>query len=59
VPEQSIVKILLLLDDVMGSSASLNEVAFKIRQKKLAKKIFGLVLVGSNDTKAFPVVRKA
>jgi len=46
VPEQSIVKILLLLDDVMGSSASLNEVAFKIRQKKLAKKIFGLVLVG-------------
>lgn len=38
---------ILLIDDAVGSGATLNEVAKKIKDKKLAKKVFGLAIAGS------------
>lgn len=37
----------LLIDDAVGSGSTLNQVAGKIKQKKIAKKITGLAIVGS------------
>ncbi len=46
---------ILLIDDAVGSGATLNETAGKIREKKLAKnKIYGLALTGS--IKGFDVI---
>jgi phosphoribosylpyrophosphate synthetase len=45
---------LLLIDDAVGSGATMNEVAGKIKQKEIAKKITGLAVVGS--FKGFDVV---
>lgn len=46
---------ILLIDDAVGSGATLNETARKIREKKLAKnKIYGLALTGS--FKGFDVI---
>jgi phosphoribosylpyrophosphate synthetase len=45
---------LLLIDDAVGSGATMNQVAGKIKQKGIAKKITGLAVVGS--FKGFDVV---
>jgi len=47
---------ILLIDDALGSGATLNEVAKKIKTEKGAKKIIGLALVGS--FKGFDVVNE-
>ncbi len=45
---------LLLIDDAVGSGATLNEVAQKIKDKKIAKNVWGLAFVGS--FKGFDVI---
>ncbi len=47
-------KHLLLLDDAVGSGSTLNQIAGKIKQKGIAKRITGLAIVGS--FKGFDVV---
>lgn len=46
----------LLIDDAVGSGATINESAEKLRQKKTAKKIFGLAITGSY--KGFEVIQE-
>lgn len=38
---------ILLIDDAVGSGATLNEIAKKIKDKKIAKKVVGLAITGS------------
>ncbi len=38
---------ILLIDDAVGSGATLNEIAKQIKKKKIAKKVIGLALTGS------------
>ena len=45
---------LLLIDDAVGSGSTMNQIAGKIKQKSIAKKITGLAVVGS--FKGFDVV---
>ncbi len=45
---------ILLIDDAVGSGATLNEIARQIKQKKIAKKIIGLAITGS--FKGFDVI---
>jgi len=40
-------KNILLIDDAVGSGSTLNQIAGKIKNKKLAEKIIGLAIVGS------------
>jgi hypothetical protein len=40
-------KHILLIDDAVGSGATLNQIALKIKNKKLTSKITGLAIVGS------------
>ncbi|MEO6219237.1 MAG: hypothetical protein ABIO81_02335 [Ginsengibacter sp.] len=47
-------KHLLLIDDAVGSGSTMNQIARKIKQKSIAKKITGLAIVGS--FKGFDVV---
>lgn len=47
-------KHLVLIDDAVGSGATLNQVAGKIKAKKIAQKITGLAIVGS--FKGFDVI---
>ncbi len=47
-------KNVLLLDDAVGSGASMNEVAKKLKDEGVAKKVFGLAIVGSY--KGFDVI---
>ncbi len=47
-------KNLLLIDDAVGSGSTLNQIAGKIKQKGIAKKVTGLAFVGS--FKGFDVV---
>ena len=47
----------LLVDDLVGSAATLNEVAKKMKQKGIAKTTEAISLVGV-DSKKFPVVKK-
>ena len=46
----------LLIDDAVGSGATLNETAKKIKEKGLAKKVIGLAFVGS--FKGFEVINE-
>jgi DNA-binding Lrp family transcriptional regulator len=47
-------KTVLLLDDAVGSGATLNQIAKKLLEKKVAKKVIGLAIVGS--FKGFDVI---
>ncbi|NJN42833.1 MAG: hypothetical protein HC811_11980 [Flammeovirgaceae bacterium] len=47
-------KHLLLIDDAVGSGSTLNQIAGKVKQKGIAKKVTGLAVVGS--FKGFDVV---
>ena len=49
-------KKILLIDDAVGSGATINEVAAKIREAYRPKKIFGYAIVGS--FKGFEVIRE-
>jgi len=40
-------KTVLLIDDAVGSGATLNEVAKQLKRKKIAKKVIGLAITGS------------
>ncbi len=44
----------LLIDDAVGSGSTLNQIAGKLKQKRIAKKVTGLAIVGS--FKGFDVV---
>lgn len=44
----------LILDDAIGSGATINEIALKLKQSKLAKEIIGLAVTGSY--KGFEVI---
>lgn len=44
------VKNVLLIDDAVGSGASINQIAQKIKERKMAKKVIGFAITGSlND----------
>lgn len=47
---------LLLIDDAVGSAATLNETAKKIKHMGIAKKVYGFAVVGS--LKGFEVIRE-
>gem|GEM_PF-3242496 len=47
---------ILLIDDAVGSGATINETAVKLKQKGLAKKISGLAITGS--FKGFDVIQE-
>jgi len=40
-------KNVLLVDDAVGSGATMNEVARQIKDKKIAKKVVGVAITGS------------
>jgi hypothetical protein len=46
----------LLIDDAVGSGATINETAAKLKLKKTAKKVFGLAITGS--FKGFDVIQE-
>lgn len=54
VDERGTFKNILLIDDAVGSGATLNETALQIKQKKIAKKVIGLSITGS--FKGFDVI---
>jgi predicted amidophosphoribosyltransferase len=47
-------KKVLMIDDAVGSGSTLNQIAGKLKQKQIAKKITGLAIVGS--FKGFDVI---
>jgi len=47
---------ILLIDDAVGSGATINETAAKLKKKRTAKKIFGLAITGS--FKGFDVIQE-
>jgi predicted amidophosphoribosyltransferase len=47
-------KNVLLIDDAVGSGSTLNQIAGKIKNKQLAKKVIGVAIVGS--FKGFDVI---
>ena len=51
-------KKILVVDDLVGSGATLNEIALKCKEKQIADEVYGLCLVGIN-TKKLMVVRTA
>jgi DNA-binding MarR family transcriptional regulator len=54
VPRQQAYEHVLIIDDAIGSGATINEIAIKIKDKKLANKITGLSITGSY--KGFEVI---
>jgi hypothetical protein len=54
IPELNIYNKILLIDDAVGSGATLNQIAKKIKDKKIAKHIDAIALVGS--FKGFDVI---
>jgi phosphoribosylpyrophosphate synthetase len=46
----------LLIDDAVGSGATINETAAKLKQKNTAKRVFGLAVTGS--FKGFDVIQE-
>jgi hypothetical protein len=56
VDDKRIYNKILLIDDAVGSGATINETACKIKMKKMAKEIFGFAVVGS--FKGFDVIQE-
>lgn len=56
VNENRVFKKVLLIDDAVGSGATLNETALKLKEKELAKKVIGLAITGS--FKGFDVIQE-
>jgi hypothetical protein len=54
VPLQKKYNKILIIDDAIGSGATINEIALKIKDKKIAKHIIGLAITGSY--KGFEVI---
>ena len=54
VRQQKCYKHVLIIDDAIGSGATINEIALKLKQKKVAIKITGLAITGS--FKGFDVI---
>lgn len=54
VPEQKAYKRILMIDDAVGSGATMNEIALRLKEKKLAAVIIGLAITGSY--KGFEVI---
>jgi predicted amidophosphoribosyltransferase len=54
VPDQKAYKRVLMIDDAVGSGATMNEIALKLKEKTLAKQIIGLAITGSY--KGFEVI---
>jgi len=54
VPQQKSYNHVLIIDDAVGSGATINEIAIKLKQKKIATKITGLAITGS--FKGFDVI---
>lgn len=54
VPTQKKYEHILIIDDAIGSGATINEIALKLKDKKVAKKITGLAITGSY--KGFEVI---
>jgi ferritin-like metal-binding protein YciE len=54
VTDQRVFKKILLIDDAVGSGATLNHIAEKFKIKKIAKQVIGLAIVGS--FKGFDVI---
>jgi phosphoribosylpyrophosphate synthetase len=54
VPEQIAFNHVLIIDDAIGSGATINEIATKLKDKKVAKRITGLAITGSY--KGFEVI---
>lgn len=54
VPTQKKHEHILIIDDAIGSGATINEIALKLKDKKVAKKITGLAITGSY--KGFEVI---
>ena len=54
VPQQKSYKHVLIIDDAVGSGATINEIAIKLKQKKIATKITGIAITGS--FKGFDVI---
>ena len=47
VPYQKAYKKVLILDDAVGSGATMNEIGKKIKEKNLADSVIGLAITGS------------
>lgn len=54
IPTQAKHQHLLIIDDAVGSGATINEIALKIKEKRIAKEITGLAISGSY--KGFDVI---
>jgi DNA-binding Lrp family transcriptional regulator len=54
VPAQKKYDTILIIDDAVGSGATINEIALKIKEKNISKKIIGLAITGSY--KGFEVI---
>ncbi len=54
VPQQKSYNHILIIDDAVGSGATINEIAIKLKQKKITTKITGLAITGS--FKGFDVI---
>ena len=54
VPKQIAYNKVLIIDDAIGSGATINEIAIKLKEKQLAKEIVGLAITGSY--KGFEVI---
>lgn len=54
IPNQKAYKKILILDDAVGSGATINEIALKLKEKKLADEVIGLAITGS--FKGFEVI---
>lgn len=54
VPNQPKFRRILIIDDAIGSGATINEIALKLKEKKIANEVIGLAITGSY--KGFEVI---